>query len=120
MILVLTAPGLQDTPQIREKYSTKILTHLDGILGENIQDAMVVKKIFAQNDFSTLYNAYRGTALGLAHTLRQTALLRPAHQSKKITNLYYCGQYTHPGVGIPVTLISSQIVSNRIDKDHDK
>ena len=120
MILVLTAPGLQDTPQIREKYSIKILTHLDGILGENIQDAIVVKKIFAQNDFSTLYNAYKGTALGLAHTLRQTALLRPTHQSKKAANLYYCGQYTHPGVGIPVTLISSQIVSNRIEGDHGK
>ena len=67
------------------------------------------------NDFTADYNAYKGTALGLSHTLRQTALFRPSHQSKKIKNLYYTGHYTHPGIGMPMTLISSQILVQELN-----
>ncbi len=58
----------------------------------------------------------KGTALGLTHTMRQTALWRPAHRSKRVGNLYYTGQYTHPGIGVPMTMISSTIVADVIGK----
>ncbi|UCG68720.1 MAG: phytoene desaturase, partial [Thermoplasmata archaeon] len=66
------------------------------------------------------YNAYNGTALGFAHTLRQTAIFRPRHKSKKVKNLYYTGQYTHPGIGVPMVIISSQILSKEIGVHHAK
>jgi phytoene desaturase len=115
-ILVPLSPHLEDTKQIRQDYYNRMLDHLEKKIGQNIRDHIVVKKIFAHNDFSNRYNAYKGTALGLSHTLKQTALFRPAHKSKKVTNLYYTGQYTHPGIGVPMALISSQIVSKEITK----
>ena len=90
------------------------MSRMEEILGENILDAVVTRRIFALSDFTDRYNAYRGTALGLTHTLRQTALWRPAHRSKKVGNLYYTGQYTHPGIGVPMTLISSQLVAREL------
>jgi len=116
-ILIPLAPGLEDTPKLRESFYNKIMDDLEAKLGENIRDRIVVKRIFALNDFKHRYNAYKGTALGLSHTLRQSALWRPAHKSKKVKNLYYSGHYTHPGIGVPMTLISSQIV---VDELSDK
>lgn len=119
-ILIPLAPGLEDTPELRESFYNKIMDDLEAKLGENIRDHIVVKRIFALTDFKTRYNAYKGTALGLSHTLRQSALWRPAHKSKKVKNLYYSGQYTHPGIGVPMTLISSQIVADELTKTYKK
>jgi phytoene desaturase len=83
-------------------------------VGEPIKESIVVQKIVSVNDYIGLYNAYKGTALGMAHTLRQTAVFRPSHQSKHIENLYYAGHYTHPGIGVPVTLISAQLATRKI------
>lgn len=113
-ILVPLAPGLEDTPALRENLYVRILDDLEARLGEEIRDAVVVKKIFALDDFAGRYNAYRGTAFGLSHTLLQTALWRPAHRSRRVENLYYTGQYTHPGIGVPMTIISSTIVAREI------
>lgn len=115
-ILVPLAPDLEDTQELRENFYERILANLEKSIGENISDHVVTKRIFAVNDFRKRYNAYKGTALGLAHTLKQTALGRPRHRSKKVQNLFYTGQYTHPGIGVPMTLISSQIVSDTIEK----
>jgi 1-hydroxy-2-isopentenylcarotenoid 3,4-desaturase len=68
--------------------------------------------------FKQRYNAYKGTALGLSHTLMQSALFRPDCKSKKVKNLYYTGQYVHPGIGVPMTLISSDIVTGVIKNEH--
>lgn len=113
-ILVPLAPGLTDTPSLRNTFYLQIIHHLEGLINEEIEGHEVVKRSFAMNDFSTDYNAYKGTALGLSHTLRQTALFRPSHQSKKVKNLYYTGHYTHPGIGMPMTLISSQILAQEL------
>ncbi|KUG20562.1 MAG: phytoene desaturase [Methanomicrobiaceae archaeon] len=113
-VLVPLAPGLTDSPDLRERFYSRILDHLEESTGERIRDAVVVRKIFALDDFRDRYNAYRGTALGLTHSLWQTALWRPAHRSRKVENLYYTGQYTHPGIGVPMTLISSQIVAREL------
>jgi phytoene desaturase len=78
-----------------------------------------VKRLFAHNDFTKHYHAYKGTALGLAHTLGQTAIFRCSHQSKKVKGLYYTGHYTHPGIGVPMVMISSQIVAQQIRNSYD-
>lgn len=119
-VLIPLAPGLEDTPENRESLYNKIMDDLEEKTHEEIRDHIVVKRIFALDDFKDRYNAYKGTALGISHTLRQTALWRPAHKSKKVDNLYYSGQYTHPGIGVPMTLISSQIVAREINHELNK
>ncbi|MDG6224719.1 MAG: phytoene desaturase family protein [Candidatus Thermoplasmatota archaeon] len=114
--LVPVAPGLADDEQIRDKYYDKILTHLEKLTGERIREHVIVKRIFAHSDFTSEYNAYKGTALGLAHTLMQTAVFRPSHYSKKVKGLYYTGHYTHPGIGVPMVVISSEILAEEIAK----
>jgi phytoene desaturase len=115
-VLVPVAPGLEDTEVIRNHYFNMIIKHMEKLFGEKISDSIILKRIFAHNDFSKRYNAFKGTALGLAHTLRQTAIFRPQHESKKVKNLYYTGHYNHPGIGVPMVVISSQILSNMISK----
>ncbi len=116
-ILVPVSSNLKDNVKNRKIYRDKILKHLEELIGEKFIDDIEVERIFSINDFSTLYNSYKGTALGLSHMLMQSALFRPSHKSKKVNNLYYTGQYTHPGIGMPVCLISSQIVSEMIESD---
>ncbi len=118
-ILIPVAAGLEDTEKIREKYFTKVIDHLELLTGENIKDRLIVKRLFAHKDFMKNYHAYKGTALGLAHTLRQTAVFRSSHQSKKVTGLYYTGHYTHPGIGVPMVIISSQILAQQIRESND-
>ena len=113
-VLIPVAPGLEDNEKIRQKYFDETIKHMEYLAGENIKDHIVVKRIFVHNDFSSRYNAYKGTALGLAHTLKQTAVFRPKHVSKKVKNLYYTGHYNHPGIGVPMVIISSQILANMI------
>lgn len=115
-ILIPLAPGIEDTLEKREHLYNHIMDDLESKTGENIRDHIVVKRIFALEDFKDRYNAYKGTALGLSHTLMQTALFRPAHKSKKVENLYYSGQFTHPGIGVPMVLISSEIVVQEINE----
>jgi 1-hydroxy-2-isopentenylcarotenoid 3,4-desaturase len=113
-VLVPVAAGLDDTDAIRATFETQILDDLEAQLGDSIRAHIVVRRVFAHRDFAARYNAFQGTALGLAHTLRQTALFRPRHKSRKVDGLYFTGQFTHPGVGVPMTLIASQIVAREI------
>lgn len=116
-VLVPVAAGLEDSDDLRARYAEKIITHLGDLLGEDLHNP-VVQKIISHRDFKELFNAYKGTALGLSHTLMQTAVFRPHHQSKKVANLYYTGQYTHPGIGMPMCLISSQLVASNIKNNY--
>lgn len=116
-ILVPVASGLADTPEIRQKYAEKILAHFQKSIGDQFEKEIITKRIFAHNDFSDLFHAYKGSALGLSHTLWQSALFRPAIRSKKVKNLFFAGQYTHPGIGVPTSIISGQIVSDAIEKE---
>jgi 1-hydroxy-2-isopentenylcarotenoid 3,4-desaturase len=115
-VLIPVAPGLKDDKKTREKYYNQTIKHMEKLAGENLQDHIVVKRIFAHSDFSERYNAYKGTALGLAHTLKQTAIFRAKQQSKKVKNLYYTGHYNHPGIGVPMVIICSQILRDAIKK----
>ena len=116
-VLVPVAPGLDDTDAVRESVADATIEQIERITGETIRDSIEVKRIFSHRDFSSEYNAYKGTALGLAHTLFQTAVFRPSYRSKRVSNLYYAGQYTHPGIGVPMTLISAEIVADKIRKE---
>ena len=116
MILIPVAAGLEDTEEIREEYFTYILQKLEKYTGENIRDFIVYKRSYAQSDFVKDYNAYKGNAYGLANTLLQTAFLKPRMQSKKVKNLYYAGQLTVPGPGVPPAIISGQVAANEIIK----
>ncbi len=116
-ILVPVACGLPDTDDLRRRDRDLLVRHVETTLGERIADSISVERVYSPRDFRADYNAYNGTGLGLAHTLSQTAIFRPPHRSKKLDNLYYTGAYTHPGVGVPMALISSQLVADRIEKE---
>ncbi|WP_439881939.1 phytoene desaturase family protein [Pontibacter sp. MBLB2868] len=117
-LLMPVAPGLQDTPEIREKYFDIILERLERLTGQNIRNSIVYKRSYAHRDFINDYNAFKGNAYGLANTLMQTALLKPSLKSKKVKNLYYTGQLTVPGPGVPPSLISGQVVAKEIEKEY--
>lgn len=115
--LVPVAAGLSDdTPATRDKYFNLIIDRFEARIGEKIRDAIVVKKSFAYSDFVKDYNSFKGNAYGLANTLRQTAILKPSCRSKKVSNLFYTGQLTVPGPGVPPSLISGEIVAGEVLK----
>ncbi|MCH1401800.1 MAG: phytoene desaturase family protein [Schleiferiaceae bacterium] len=117
-LLMPTAPGLAgDSEEVREKYYDIMMDRLEQFTGSSIRDRVVVKRSFAYSDFKSEYNSFKGNAYGLANTLDQTAILKPRLKSKKINNLYFSGQLTTPGPGVPPTLISGEVVSKEIAKD---
>ncbi len=115
-VLIPTAPGLEDTPEIRAHYYDLILARLEKLSGQSIRDSVVYKRSFAHKDFKNRYNAFKGNAYGLANTLMQTAVFKPKMKSKKVNNLYYTGQLTVPGPGVPPSIISGQVVAKEIAK----
>lgn len=117
--LVPLAAGLKDTTTLRKMMRDKILKDFQARIGRRIEKDIVYERCFAHKDFASYYNAYKGTALGLTHTMRQTAIFRPRHADKNIKNLYYTGQYTHPGIGVPMVIISSHILAERIVKEDE-
>lgn len=119
-VLVPVAPGLNDLDEIREEYAKRIMSHIEGIIGQKISGNLEVKRIFTHKDFISDYNAYKGTALGMSHTLMQTALFRCSMKSRKADNIYYAGSYTHPGIGLPMVTIAGQIVSKKIMRENDR
>lgn len=116
-LLVPIAPGLPDTADIRDRYFDQVLSHVESTVGISIRDRLCVKRIYTVNDYRADYNAYQGSALGMAHTLDQTAVFRPSMRSRKVKNLYFSGQYTHPGVGVPMTLIASEVICGKIAEE---
>lgn len=116
-LLVPVAPGLEDTEAIREQYFDIIVDRMEELTKQSIRDAIVYKRSFAYKDFVSDYNSFKGNAYGLANTLLQTAFLKPKMQSKKVRNLYFAGQLTVPGPGVPPSLISGEVVAKEICKN---
>ena len=116
MVLIPVAPDLVDTEEMREHYYNYVMEKLETYSGETIRDAVVYKQSYAHRDFEADYNSYKGNAYGLANTLMQTAFLKPKMQSKKVKNLFYTGQLTVPGPGVPPAIISGQVAANEIIK----
>jgi phytoene desaturase len=115
-LLIPLAPGLEDTEEIREKYFHIIMDRLENITGQDIKKHIIYKSSYAHRDFIKDYNAFKGNAYGLANTLNQTAILKPSLKSKKVKNLYYTGQFTVPGPGVPPSLISGKVVAGEVMK----
>jgi phytoene desaturase len=113
-VLVPIAAGLEDTPEIRTDYREGVLADLADNTGVDLRDRIVVEETFCVSDFADRYNATQGTALGLAHTLRQTALFRPPNASSEVPGLYYTGSYTTPGIGVPMCLISGLLTAEEM------
>ena len=118
-LLMPVATGLAgDTEDVREKYLDQMLTRIEKRLGQSVKDAIVYKRSFAQSDFISDYHAFKGNAYGLANTLLQTAILKPSCRSKKVKNLFYTGQLTVPGPGVPPSLISGEVVAGQVVKHY--
>lgn len=117
-ILIPVAPGLKDEEAIRERYFNAIIDRLENLIGEEVREHIVYKRSYAHNDFIADYNAFKGNAYGLANTLLQTANLKPSIVNKKVSNLFYTGQLTVPGPGVPPSLISGQVVAQALIKKH--
>ncbi|PWK80298.1 phytoene desaturase [Mucilaginibacter oryzae] len=109
--LMPIAPGLNDDESIREKYFDLMMDRFARITGQDIRDAIVVKRSYALNDFKADYHSFKGNAYGLANTLAQTAFFKPAMRAKHVNNLLYTGQLTVPGPGVPPAIISGQVVA---------
>lgn len=119
-LLVPTAPGLKDDEAVKKQYLQLLLGRIKKLTGEDIEHSIEYQRSFATSDFIKEYNSFKGNAYGLANTLRQTAILKPSLKSKKVSNLYFTGQLTVPGPGVPPSLISGQVVAREIEKDYSK
>jgi phytoene desaturase len=116
--LIPVAAGLTgDTDELREHYFEQIIQRYENRIGQTVKDAIVYKKSYSVSNFIEDYNAFKGNAYGLANTLMQTAVLKPGCRSNKVENLYYTGQLTVPGPGVPPALISGEVVAKEIIKN---
>jgi phytoene desaturase len=115
-ILVPIATALEDTEARREAYFEGIIRRIEKFSGTTFRENIVYKKSYCINDFVDDYNAYGGNAYGLANTLSQTAVLKPSLKNKKLSNLFYTGQLTVPGPGVPPALISGQVAAQELLK----
>lgn len=113
-LLMPIAPGLTDTEEMREKYFQLMISRLEKQVNEKISNHIDFKKSYCVNDFVSDYNSYKGNAYGLANTLMQTAILKPKLKNKKIENLFYTGQLTVPGPGVPPSIISGKIAAEQL------
>lgn len=118
--LIPIAPGLEDTPDIRQHYRELLLDRLSRHTGMDVRAHLDYERSYCINDFVSDYNAYRGNAYGLANTLRQTAVLKPSMKSKKVRGLYFTGQLTAPGPGVPPSIIGGQVVADLAEKEHQR
>ena len=120
-LLIPIAAGLEgDTQEVREDYFNHIIERLEIRSGHTIKDSIIYKRSYSVTEFKDDYHSFRGNAYGLANTLLQTANLKPSCKSKKVNNLYYTGQLTIPGPGVPPSLISGEVVAALVDKIHNK
>ena len=115
-LLMPIAPGLDDNEELREKYFQIMLERLQKHTNENIIPHIDFKKSYCIKDFIFDYNSYKGNAYGLANTLMQTAILKPKIKNRNVKNLFYAGQLTVPGPGVPPSIISGKIAAEQLDK----
>jgi phytoene desaturase len=116
-LLMPVAPGLKDDERVREGYFQIMIDRIEKNTNEKINPFIVYKKSYCINDFISDYNSYKGNAYGLANTLMQTAVFKPKIKNNKIKNLFYTGQSTVPGPGVPPSIISGKIAAGLLEKE---
>jgi phytoene desaturase len=120
-LLIPIAPGLEgDSEELRDKYFEMILKRVEQQTGESILPHVIYKRSYSVKDFKEDYHAFKGNAYGLANTLDQTAILKPSLKSKKLKNLFYAGQLTVPGPGVPPSIISGKVAAAQVVKEFGK
>lgn len=117
--LVPIAPGLEDSTELREKYFNMIISRFENLTDQGVKNNIIFKKSYCLRDFIDDYNSYKGNAYGMANTLLQTAFLRPKLKSALVKGLFFTGQLTVPGPGVPPALISGKLVSGLIQKEYN-
>lgn len=120
IFLIPLAPDLEDSEEIRERYFNLIIERFQRLTGQEIKQNIIFRESFCVNDFKEAYNSYKGNAYGMANTLFQTAFLRPKLRSKKVEKLYFTGQLTVPGPGVPPSLISGKLAAGLIQQNEEK
>jgi len=115
-VLVPMAAGLEYDDDFKHQYARQILESMSREMDiPDLPSRVVYQRIYSVKDFISDYNAFKGSALGFAHTLGQTAIFRPNNINKKVAGLYYVGAGTNPGIGLPIGLISAELVYKRIE-----
>jgi phytoene desaturase len=120
LLIPISSGLLNDDETTREKYFQQIIKRMEKHTEQSILDAVIYKKTFSVSDFVSEYNSFRGNAYGLANTLTQTAIFKPSCKSKKVKNLFFTGQLTVPGPGVPPCLISGEVVAKEVVKEYDR
>lgn len=113
-VLIPVAPGLEDTDELRERYYNMVMERLEALTEQQIRPHVIYKRTYAHNNFVQDYHSFKGNAYGLANTLKQTAILKPSLKNKKLNNLFYSGQLTVPGPGVPPSIISGKVVAQQV------
>ena len=117
-ILIPVAPDLKnDSEEVREKYYEMVMERLEAYIGEAVRPHVIYKRTYAHSNFMADYNAFKGNAYGLANTLFQTAFLKPSLKNKNLKNMFYTGQLTVPGPGVPPSLISGLVIADEVEKE---
>jgi len=116
-LLMPLAPGIEDSKELREKYFEILVERIKDLSSIDLKEYIIYQRSYCIDDFKNDYNAFKGNAYGLANTLDQTAILKPRMKNKKISNLYFTGQLTVPGPGVPPSIISGQMVANELLKN---
>lgn len=119
IFLIPLAPGLEDTEALRAAYFDKIISRFENLTSQEVKNNILFKESFCLNDFIEDYNSYKGNAYGMSNILLQTAFLRPKLKSSKVKNLFFTGQLTVPGPGVPPSLISGKLVANLVVKHNN-
>jgi phytoene desaturase len=120
MVLIPVAPGLKDEPKTNDRYFDMVIARIEKQIGVSFKENIVLRRDFATSDFIKDYNSLKGNAYGLANTLDQTAILKPKIINKRVKNLFYTGQLTVPGPGVPPCLISGKLVAEQVLKGLNK
>ncbi|MBN1117449.1 MAG: phytoene desaturase [Bacteroidales bacterium] len=116
VVLIPVAPNLEDHGRVREYYFDMLIGKLESYTGTSIRENIVYHRSYAHSDFIKDYNSYKGNAFGLANTLKQSGIFKPKIKNKNLPNLFYTGQFTVPGPGVPFTIISGEIVAQQVFK----
>ena len=119
-LLMPLAPGLEDNEKMREKYFDLMCKRIHNQFNIDIKSHIVYYRSYCVNDFKKDYHAYKGNAYGLANTLKQTAFLKPKMVSQKVKQLFYTGQLTTPGPGMPPAIVSGEVVAHLVNKASQK
>jgi phytoene desaturase len=113
-VLIPIAPDLVESDEVKNHYFDLVIKRIEKHIGVSFKDNIVFRRDYAGSDFIKDYNSFKGNAYGLANTLSQTAILKPKLINKKVKNLFYTGQLTVPGPGVPPSLISGKLVANQV------